>query len=105
MGLPFSSLHSKLQASFGAECNPTENIGLVVPFSSTALDGLSQRSSGLQLEKIWLYNMHLNLDDLDFATDGIWATLKRVIGRRGLVLWRVRRNCTVAETKVRQGVW
>lgn len=36
---------------------------------------------------------HIGLDDLDFADDGIWGTLQRVVGRRGLQAWRVRKRC------------
>ena len=44
-------------------------------------------------EEIWRYGRHLNLDDLDIGEDGVWATLGRVVGRRGLVIWKVRRVC------------
>jgi phosphatidylinositol glycan class Z len=36
---------------------------------------------------------HIGLDDLDFAEDGVWDTLARVVGHRGLRAWRVRRRC------------
>ncbi|KAF2731247.1 GPI mannosyltransferase 4 [Polyplosphaeria fusca] len=45
------------------------------------------------LEEVWSYKNHLNLDDMDFADDGVWPTLLRVVGDRGLVVWRVSRNC------------
>ena len=47
----------------------------------------------LRLEEAWSYRRHLNLDDMDFADDGIWKTLGRVIGDRGLVVWKVQRGC------------
>ncbi|KAI9847785.1 MAG: alpha 1,2 mannosyltransferase [Sclerophora amabilis] len=50
-------------------------------------------SQELFLEPIWHYSKHLNLDDLDFADDGVWGTLSRVVGRRGLDTWRVTRDC------------
>ncbi|KAF2788592.1 glycosyltransferase family 22 protein [Melanomma pulvis-pyrius CBS 109.77] len=47
----------------------------------------------ISLEEVWSYRQHLNLDDMDFAEDGVWKTLGRVVGDRGLVIWRVTRNC------------
>lgn len=47
----------------------------------------------VSLEEVWSYRRHLNLDDIDFADDGIWKTLGRIIGDRGLVVWRVNRRC------------
>ncbi|KLJ10724.1 phosphatidylinositol glycan, class Z [Blastomyces silverae] len=46
----------------------------------------------LQLHLLWSYSRHLNLDDMDFGDDGVWPTLKRVVGRRGLNVWLVRRE-------------
>ncbi|EEH10465.1 GPI mannosyltransferase [Histoplasma capsulatum G186AR] len=46
----------------------------------------------LQLHLLWSYARHLNLDDMDFGEDGVWPTLKRVVGRRGLNVWLVRRR-------------
>ena len=36
---------------------------------------------------------HVGLDDLDLAEDGVLSTLQKVIGRRGLDVWRIRRKC------------
>ena len=105
MGIPYTSLRSELRASFSPDCTPFESIGLVAPYSSVALDKLSREDPGLVLEELWRHNRHLNLDDLDFAEDGVWATMKRVVGRRGLVIWRVRRRCTIAQSGVMQGDW
>jgi phosphatidylinositol glycan class Z len=30
---------------------------------------------------------------MDFETDGVWKTLGRVVGDRGIVIWRVSKNC------------
>lgn len=78
----------------------------MAPYSSVELDAIvSSGEDGLILEEMWQYSRHLNLDDLDFAADGIWGTLARVIGRRGLVIWRVRRNCTRLAEGIMQGDW
>jgi phosphatidylinositol glycan class Z len=47
----------------------------------------------ISLQEVWSYRQHLNLDDMDFGDDGVWPTLSRVVGDRGLVAWRVTRNC------------
>jgi phosphatidylinositol glycan class Z len=78
-----------------------ENNGtyLIAPLSSTFLDQYThptaKQDGGLSLEfqKVWEYRNHLNLDDMDFAEDGVWATLARVLGRRGLAAWRVTKSC------------
>ncbi|KAL3425702.1 GPI mannosyltransferase 4 [Phlyctema vagabunda] len=68
---------------------------LVAPRSATFLDKhISNENGGvLKFEEVWHYRQHLNLDDLDFGDDGFLPTLKRVVGRRGLVTWRVTKNC------------
>lgn len=68
---------------------------LIAPASATWLDPLlpNKGLDGLRFREVWRYRQHLNLDDLDWAEDGVWATLSRVIGRRGLVAWRVTRSC------------
>ncbi|POR34850.1 GPI mannosyltransferase 4 [Tolypocladium paradoxum] len=68
---------------------------LIAPASATWLDPyLSNKGlQGLRFREVWRYRKHLNLDDLDFGDDGIWNTLSRVIGRRGLVAWRVTKSC------------
>lgn len=47
----------------------------------------------ISLEEVWSYRQHLNLDDMDFADDGFLPTIGRVFGDRGLVIWKVTRNC------------
>jgi phosphatidylinositol glycan class Z len=71
-----------------------EGTYLIAPLSATFLDPyLTNHDSGLYVQEVWQYKQHLNLDDLDFGDDGFWYTLKRVIGRRGLGVWRVTRKC------------
>lgn len=68
---------------------------LIAPTSATWLDPYLDNKGleGLRFRQVWRNSHHLNLDDLDFAEDGIWSTLKRVIGRRGLAVWRVTKSC------------
>ena len=44
--------------------------------------------------RIWSEKNHVGLDDLDFAEDGIWGTLSKVVKKRGLDIWRIRRECS-----------
>ena len=68
---------------------------LVAPASATYIDELiaSNKTHGLVLEEKWRYRRHLNLDDIEFGRDGLVPTLRRVVGRRGLVVWQVSRRC------------
>ncbi|KAL7937702.1 glycosyltransferase family 22 protein [Trichoderma chlorosporum] len=68
---------------------------LIAPASATWLDPYlpNKGLQGLRFREVWRYRNHLNLDDLDFGDDGVWNTLSRVIGRRGLVAWRVTKSC------------
>ncbi|GAB1320391.1 alpha 1,2 mannosyltransferase [Madurella fahalii] len=68
---------------------------LVAPLSATWLDPYlpNKGLEGLRFREVWRYQQHLNLDDMDFADDGVWNTLSRVIGRRGLAIWRVTKSC------------
>ncbi|RVX69804.1 hypothetical protein B0A52_06449 [Exophiala mesophila] len=49
--------------------------------------------AALTLTNLATYRQHLNLDDMDFGDDGVWNTLSRVVGRRGLGVWRVESLC------------
>ncbi|KAH7386814.1 Alg9-like mannosyltransferase family-domain-containing protein [Phaeosphaeria sp. MPI-PUGE-AT-0046c] len=53
----------------------------------------------MTMYEIWNYRKHLNLDDMDFAGDGVWKTLGRVVGDRGLVIWRVSQNCWKSDAR------
>jgi phosphatidylinositol glycan class Z len=68
---------------------------LLAPASATWLDPYlpNKGLEGLRFREVWRYRNHLNLDDLEFGDDGVWNTLSRVIGRRGLVAWRITKSC------------
>ncbi|KAG2412702.1 hypothetical protein HFD88_010259 [Aspergillus terreus] len=70
-----------------------DQVYVVAPRSATFLDQYtpSRAPSQLELHELWSYSKHLNLDDLDFGSDGVVATLRRAVGRRGLVVWEARR--------------
>ena len=71
------------------------DVYLVAPRSAYALKPFQDPANPgeIELEEVWSYRQHLNLDDMDFGDDGVWPTLSRVVGDRGLVIWRVTRNC------------
>ncbi|KAK5121880.1 hypothetical protein LTR85_004451 [Meristemomyces frigidus] len=85
------------QLSDAAECGGDEHITLLVaPSSATFLDaysGQAAQDQNIKFERLLQQRQHIGLDDLDFGDDGVWPTLKRVIGRRGLTVWRVSREC------------
>ncbi|KAI9924399.1 hypothetical protein ASPWEDRAFT_47948 [Aspergillus wentii DTO 134E9] len=80
------------------ETENKDSIFVVAPKSATFLDKYTASSQSeeqipnIQLHELWTYRNHLNLDDLDFGDDGIIPTLTRVIGRRGLTVWSVKRT-------------
>lgn len=87
MGLDKASLQDRICMI------PANGSVLIAPWSATFLDQFIRdqtSSEAMQLEELWRYDRHLNLDDLDFGDDGILPTLKRVVGRRSIVVWSVK---------------
>ena len=100
MGIPGLEMITALDKAV-PRCATTSPVYLVAPTSASFLDEYLSPSSfsephspNLQLYRLWTHRKHLNLDDLDFGDDGVLNTLNRVIGRRGLGVWSVRRACT-----------
>jgi phosphatidylinositol glycan class Z len=105
MGMQKESMMQELLGQVNCQKKDHSGIYLVAPNSATYLDKFikpnaevekgakSLEYNELYLEERWRYSKHLNLDDLDFADDGIWPTLSRVVGRRGLGLWEVKIRC------------
>jgi phosphatidylinositol glycan class Z len=116
MGLSEQCLKETLLASsYAADCieklppsSPSSSIFLAAPLSAHLFDDrpadqaepflvrAKEEPSGgetLSFTKQYIYHRHVNLDDLDFADDGVFGTLGRVFGRAGLGVWRVRADC------------
>jgi phosphatidylinositol glycan class Z len=103
MGMQKEAMVQELLASVNCKVKDKTGVYLVAPNSAIYLDKfvrLQNASSSsepryhdIYLEERWRYSKHLNLDDIDFGEDGVWPTLKRVVGRRGLVLWEVGIRC------------
>ncbi|KAH8148141.1 uncharacterized protein LAJ45_07905 [Morchella importuna] len=96
MGAKISVLVNTLQPL--AQCDTGEqqaNNYLVAPLSAIDLDVFAlgtNKSLPFWLKKEWEYRNHFNMDDMDFADDGFLPTIERVVGRRGLGVWRVVRT-------------
>ncbi|KAL4928727.1 glycosylphosphatidylinositol-alpha 1,2 mannosyltransferase smp3 [Aspergillus undulatus] len=99
MGKPGPEMVNELE-SLIPSCRPKQKgaasdaVFIVAPTSVTYLDQFlapQDPQSSLELLELWSYRNHINLDDLDFGEDGVWSTLKRVIGRRGLGVWLAQR--------------
>lgn len=103
MGLPGLEMLERLKES--APCaggkgwslrgGEDRNVVLAAPYSATFLDSLVGESGqgDIRLTELWKYRKHLNLDDLDIGEEGVVGTLERVVGRRGLVIWKVEKRC------------
>jgi phosphatidylinositol glycan class Z len=112
MGMQKESMIQELEGQVNCKKKDASGIYLVAPYSAIYLDKFIRpykfppsatelervprlpKHNEIYLEEIWRYSKHLNLDDLDFGDDGILPTLKRVVGRRGLVLWEVKVRCS-----------
>ncbi|KAA8910889.1 Alg9-like mannosyltransferase family-domain-containing protein [Sphaerosporella brunnea] len=87
MGAPVETLLATLNNKM--DCS--KELFLAAPLSATALDPLVEAK---ELEIVWSTRRHLNMDDLNFGEEGVVGTVKRVVGRRGLGVWRVKsREC------------
>lgn len=96
MGMQKESMMQELLGQVNCSNKNRNGTFLVAPWSATYLDRFvkeTPRWREVYLEERWRYDRHLNMDDLDFGDDGVWKTLSRVVGRRGLVLWEVRIRC------------
>lgn len=102
MGIPGTQMLEKVKENL-APCRtrkPPKMDGrgavyLVAPRSAYFLKPyqVANHREELSLEEVWSYKQHLNLDDMEFADDGFWKTMGRVVGDRGLVVHRATRNC------------
>ena len=96
MGMKPDQMIKELRTAAPCSGGDSTETYLVAPSSATWLDqytGPKGNDISINFEKTWEYRQHLNLDDMDFGDDGVWATLSRVVGRRGLSTWQVTRNC------------
>lgn len=69
---------------------PISNFTFILPTQNVDEE---EKSGDLKLIHLDTYRNHINLDDMDFGDDGVLTTLERVIGRRGLGVWRIEMDC------------
>ena len=101
MGMEFPQMRRLLESKLESNLPPCWEgnitrpaLGLVFPASSLELDTVELLSKGpLLIEKVWQTRQHVNLDDLDIGKRGIFQELKRVLGRRGLAVFKVTKEC------------
>lgn len=117
MGLPKQQLLAKIHKAL-PHCpssthpekvsNPTLNeekrILLVAPKSVYFLDRFKipdpytgeidpDKKPSFVFTEMYSYTNHFNLDDIEIGEEGVWGTLRRVVGNRGLGVWLVERGC------------
>jgi phosphatidylinositol glycan class Z len=89
-----ATCHLPKSSNATAYLGEKEGTYLIAPLSATFLDPYVADEAGtLRFQEVWHYRKHFNLDDLDFGDDGFVPTIKRVVGRRGLGVWRVTKDC------------
>ncbi|TKA70236.1 hypothetical protein B0A55_06875 [Friedmanniomyces simplex] len=99
MGMPRERMYEQLAATLTCQPDgPHEQTWLVAPLTSLWLTSdthaeLLASGRTLNLKTLYTYRRHVGLDDLDWGEDGIWGTLQRVVGRRGLNVYEVYENC------------
>ena len=91
LAAPFSAFRPE---HFASPVPLVSNFTFTLPTNSTHEQ---ENGKGLRLTHLETYRRHINLDDMDFGDDGVVATLSRVVGRRGLGVWKVERECAVQE--------
>ncbi|KIW20464.1 hypothetical protein PV08_01039 [Exophiala spinifera] len=120
MGFPQSELVFLLMQHMPT-CNPSlierltihkekTDVFVVAPLSAWRLENTTPSVSNfsfsiafnmppaeLVMTNIFTHRQHINLDDMDFGDDGLVPTLSRVVGSRGLGVWKVDRICGPVE--------
>lgn len=92
MGMPWTDMLSTIAEQANSHANANKTL-LVAPLNIPSLNHPSAQTgdyTNLAFSRQWIHRRHIGLDDLDFGDDGVWPTLERVTGRRGLGVWEVR---------------
>ncbi|WPG97572.1 Hypothetical protein R9X50_00034900 [Acrodontium crateriforme] len=77
-----------------ADNNTLNKTLLVAPSSAAYLDAYANSTNKpVTLTPLYTYRQHIGLDDLDFGDDGVWPTLERVVGKRGLTVYQASKKC------------
>ncbi|KAK5941713.1 alpha 1,2 mannosyltransferase [Knufia obscura] len=94
LAAPFSAFRPEY---FASSIPSISNFTFTLPTDS---DHGEENGKGLRLTHLETYRRHINMDDSDFGDDGVVPTLSRVVGRRGLGVWRVERECAMPTGEV-----
>lgn len=85
--------------SFGSQNSQTlvvapRSAGVPTSFELTGSSAmLRPKVKTIEMREIWRYTRHLNLDDLNWAEDGLWGTLRRVVAKRGIQIYQASAIC------------
>ena len=105
MGANAQEVEQRIRAALGScegQNDRSKEVLLVVPHSrdeptiwrGEVPDRASiSRVANAEWTLLWNNRRHIGLDDIDFGEDGFWGTLRKLIGRRGLGIWRIKRDC------------
>lgn len=110
MGIPQAELLQSLSDSlekYSAPCSDhslipsTKDFYIAAPLSGWRMGkpfnkkdlSFSTDRPGLNFTHLATFPKHINLDDMELGDDGVYSTLSRVVGRRGLGIWHVDRIC------------
>ena len=100
MGMPGKNMTSGILDH--VNCDSASHSILVAPHSATFLDDYLRPVNGavgatpalpFTLEHIWSHRAHLNMNDIEPLEEGMVGTWNRVIGRRGVGIWKIYRQC------------
>ena len=72
--------------------DPTKPARLLDPSDPSFSVYFPDQRARLGMRSLQMWRKHINLDDLDIGEEGVMGTVKRVLGRRGLAIWRVERD-------------
>ncbi|TFK19879.1 GPI mannosyltransferase 4 [Coprinopsis marcescibilis] len=93
---PLEDLIEAIESS-GLTCSSrpeTKEVYIVAPLDATQLNPLvNDPTKTWKLEKEWSNRLHIGLDYLDWAGDGVVGTIKKIINLRGMVVWKVNPRC------------
>lgn len=96
MGASCDEMYSMVKEKVNLSRVQTNKTLLVAPLNIANMDCPSDSVDAVRLvfQRQWSHRQHVGFDDLDFGDDGVWPTLQRVIGRRGLGIWQVTRQAS-----------
>lgn len=74
---------------------------LVIAPRSAHIPALAQESNAIsepdgkriEMKETWTYSRHLTLDNMDWAEDGVWGTLTKLITQRGISIYQATAVC------------